>query len=133
MKSKLLFRRNAKHLSLRKWYLSLSSIEQVRLKRLKQFILVLFCKIYHTEDKSELEDLNDMLEAAIMKYLFVKIGDKDDLEKCERYDRTIESFSPSDCKIFFEFKKGDLMRLFRLFNFPDVCQFDNKSVNLHLT
>jgi len=69
-----------------------------------------------------------MLEAAIMKYLFVKIGDEDDLEKCERYDRTIESFSPSDCKIFFEFKKGDLMRLFRLFNFPDVCRFDNKSV-----
>ena len=97
----------------------------MRLKRLKQIILVLFCKLDLTEDKSELKDINEMLEAVIMKYLSVKVGDEDSLEKCQRYDRTIESFSPSDCKIF---KKGDLMRLFRLLHFPDVCRFDNKSV-----
>ena len=69
-----------------------------------------------------------MLEAVILKYLSLKVATDEDMEKCERYNRTIESFSPCDCKIFFEFKKTDLSRLFPLLRFPDICTFDNKSV-----
>jgi len=45
-----IFRQNAKHLSFRKRYISLSSIEQVRVKRLKKIIQAVMCKIYKTED-----------------------------------------------------------------------------------
>lgn len=53
MKLKVVLRRNAKHLSFRKRHISLSSIEQVRLKRLKKLILALFCKIDLTDDSQE--------------------------------------------------------------------------------
>ena len=127
MKSKVAFRRKAKHLSYRKRHLSLSSIEQVRLKRLKKIILALFCKIGMTDDTEEKKDLNDMLEAVVLKYLSIVVVYKDDMDMCERYDRTISSFSPSDCKTFFEFKKADLVRLFPLLNIPEICKFDNRS------
>jgi len=103
MKSKCIFRQNAKHLSFRKRHISLSSIEQVRIKRLKKIIQTVMCKIYKTEDPLEREDLNHMLDAVVMKYLSIKVVEDDGMEQCGRYNRTIESFSPSDCKIFFEF------------------------------
>ena len=118
MKSKFIFRQNAKHLSFRKRHISLSSIEQVRIKRLKKIIQAVVCRIYKTEDPLEREDLNHMLDAVVMKYLSIKVVEDDGLEKCSRYNRTIESFSPSDCKIFFEFKNKDLFRLFHLLQFP---------------
>ena len=123
MKSKVAFRKSAKHLSYRKR----RSIEQVRLKRLKKIILALFCKIDTAQDPSENKNLNGMLEAVVLKYLSLKVVDDDGMEQCERYDRTIESFSPCDCKIFFEFKKADLTRVFQLLRFPDICKFDNRS------
>lgn len=125
---KVVLRRNANHLSFRRRHISLSSIEQVGLKRLKKIILALFCKIDITEDSQEKQDLNFMLEAVILKYLSLKVANDDDMAKCERHNRTIESFSPCDCKIFFEFKKTDLSRLFALLRFQDICKFDNKSV-----
>jgi hypothetical protein len=73
------------------------------LKRLKKIILALFYKIDTTQDPAEKKNLNDMLETVALKYLSLKVVDDDGMEQCERYDRTIESFSPCDCKIFFEF------------------------------
>ena len=40
---------------------------------------------------------------------------------------TIRSFSANDCKIMFEFKKTDLLRLLPLLRLPDECTFDNRS------
>jgi len=94
---------------------------------LKKIIQAVMCKIYKTEDPLEREDLNHMLDAVVMKYLSIKVVEDDGMEQCGRYNRTIESFSPSDCKIFFEFKKKDLFRLFHLLQFPDTCRFDNRS------
>jgi len=39
----------------------------------------------------------------------------------------IQSFSESDCKIMFEFKKTDLLRLLPLLHLPDECIFDNRT------
>jgi len=66
------------------------------------------------EDSNEKQDLTYMVDAAILKYLSHKVAINDDMEKCDRYDRTIESFSPCDCKISFEFKKLDLLRLMQI-------------------
>ena len=118
MKSKFIFRQNAKHLSFRKRHISLSSIEQVRIKRLKKIIQAVMCKIYKTEDPLEREDLNHMLDAVVMKYLSIKVVEDDGMEQCGRYNRTIESFSPSDCKIcFLNLRRKIYSDYFIFFNF----------------
>ena len=99
MKQSLAFRQVSKRLSYRKRYLSLSSIEQVRLRRLKKFIMVLMCKIKTTEDKEEKFELHGKLRHFILLYFSTITSMDDGLEECPRYDRTIQSFSESDCKI----------------------------------
>ena len=42
-----------------------------------------------------------MLEALVAKYLSITVADDEGLEKFSRFNRTIDSFSASDCKIFF--------------------------------
>ena len=54
-----------------------------------------------TQQRQELKDLNCMLDTVVLKYLSIVIVNTDDMDKCERYDRTIDSFSASDCKAFF--------------------------------
>ena len=69
MKFKVAFRKKSKALSYRKRYLSLSSIEQVRLKKLKKLILALMVESELSEGADEKEDINLMLEALVAKYL----------------------------------------------------------------
>ena len=119
MKFKVALRKKSKALSFRKRYLSLkfSSIEQVRLKKLKKLILALMVESELSEGADEKEDINLMLEALVARYLSITVTDDEGLEKCSRFNRTIDSFSASDCKTFFEFKKVDLWRLLSLLNF----------------
>ena len=70
--------------ALRKRYLSLSSIEQVRLKKLKKFILNLMVESELSEGADEKEDINLMLEALVAKYLSITGADDEGLEKCSR-------------------------------------------------
>ena len=117
MKFKVALRKKSKAFSFRKRYLSLTSIEQVRLKKLKKLILVLMVESELSEGADEKEDINLMMEALVARYLAITVTDDEGLEKCSRFNRTIDSFSASDCKIFFEFKKIDLWRLLSLLNF----------------
>ena len=114
MKYKVAIRDNAKYLSYRKRYLSLSSIEQVRLKKLKKIIKTFIVKLETSDCTEEKEEITDIIDMLICQYLSIKVADDEQLEKCARFDRTIDSFSASDCKVFFRFKKLDLMRLFPL-------------------
>jgi len=50
------------------------------------------------------------------------------LEKVQIYDRTIDSFTASDCKVFFQFRKSELKRSLPLLKFDDVCKFNNKNI-----
>ena len=68
MKNSLVLRKVAKQLSYRKRYLSLSSIEQVRLRRLKRAILTVMCKIKISEDKEEKYELHGKLRKLIVLY-----------------------------------------------------------------
>ena len=124
MKNSLVLRKVAKHLSYRKRYLSLSSIEQVRLRRLKRLILTVMCKIKTSEEKDE---LNGKLKKLIVLYFAMTTSMDEGLDRPERCAPTIRSFSASNCKLMFEFKKTDLLRLLPLLHFPDECCFDNRS------
>jgi len=68
MKNSLVLRKVAKQLSYRKRYLSLSSIEQVRLRRLKRANLTVMCKIKISEDKEEKYELHGKLRKLIVLY-----------------------------------------------------------------
>ena len=57
-------------------------------------------------------------KAVVSKYLYLKVVDDEGMEQCERYDRTIESFSPYNRQDIFEFKTADLSRVFQLLRFP---------------
>jgi hypothetical protein len=127
MTNSFILRKVAKQLSYRKRYLSLSSIEQVRLRRLKRAILTVMCKIKISEDKEEKYELHGKLRKLMVLYFSTSTSMDDGIDKCPRYDRTIQSFSASDCKIMFEFKKTDLLRLLPLLQLPDECTFDNRS------
>ena len=68
MKESLALRKVSKRLSYRKRYLSLSSIEQVRLKRLKKLILVVLRKIKICDDYKMKEEMNLKVRKLIMVY-----------------------------------------------------------------
>jgi hypothetical protein len=85
------------------------------------------CKIKISEDKEEKYELHDKLTKLIVLYFSTTTSMDEGIENCPRYDRTIQSFSASDCKIMFEFKKTDLLRLLPLLQLPDECTFDNRS------
>ena len=55
--------------------------------------------------------------------------DRDAYEEDEKPPRkvvTIDSFSFSTCKLFFNFQRADLHHLLELFKFPDTVHFKNK-------
>jgi hypothetical protein len=89
--------------------------------------MVLLCKIKICDDHKMKEEMNFKVRKLIMVYLSIATTEDEGLEKCSRYDRSIRSFSASDCKIMFEFKKTDLLRLLPLLCLPDDCKFDNRS------
>jgi len=54
----------------------------------------------------------DILKAVVSKYLLLKVVHDDGRQQCERYDLTIESFYPCDCKTYQEcFKYFDFQFL----------------------
>jgi hypothetical protein len=71
-------------------YPSLSSIEQVRLKKLKKILKAFFTKIDTCNDE-EKEEISDIIDILICKYLSIKLACDEQLKKCQRYDRTIDS------------------------------------------
>ena len=83
---------------------------------------------FETCNDEEKEEISDIIDILICKYLSIKLAYDESLKKCQRYDRTIDSFSASDCKVFFQFKKSELKRLLPLLKFDEVCKFNNKSI-----
>ena len=63
---------------------------------------------------------------AYLKYLFEVVDLSSALPPPIRLDRTIDSFSESQCWNFFECRKGDLYRLLKELKFPTTCYFDNR-------
>ena len=59
-----------------------------------------------------------------MKYLSIKYEDPYSHEP-PRLVISVDSFTASQCKIFFKFNKEELQRIFNMMTFPDECKFDN--------
>lgn len=65
-----------------------------------------------------------------VKYFSTVLEDSENLEPVEKPERkevSVDSFTPSTAKMFFKFKKCDLSRLIELFQLPAECKLENGS------
>lgn len=120
-------RKPAKHMSYRRRFSSLTSQEQVKLRKLRKIWLCVLIKLKTQYLVEEIRNrLLLVLKLVTVRYLHIIVDpDYVPLERPLRTNRTIESFSSSDCYIFFQFSKPDLTRSINLLRFPDEITFDN--------
>ena len=118
-------RKTAKQLSYRMRYKAMSSHDQVncrKWKKILQYLIIInYCR---PEDKF----IEEILPLIAMKYLSLAYEDPDSHEPPEKPLRlviSVDSFTASQCKIFFKFNKEELQRIFNMMTFPDECKFDN--------
>jgi hypothetical protein len=122
-------RKPAKQVAYRRRFSSLSSQEQVLLRKLRLVLLALIVKLttQHVLDE-ERNRLNLVLRIVAVKYLSISLDpDYEALPRPLRMNRTIESFSDTDCYVFFQFTRVDLMRLLDLLRFPNEVTFSNRA------
>lgn len=121
-------KRVAKQLSYRKRFLSICSHDQVRSRRIKKVILAFMARLKNVKlEQAERTSLDTGLRLLIARYLSLVAEPDIELEKPVKLNRTIESFSESDCRIFFAFDKADLPRLLGLLQIPNVVRFPNRA------
>jgi hypothetical protein len=136
-------KKTAKKLAYGKRHLAISSHEVVKAKRLKLLIQTLFVLVEETKKKeeershppqivgteNELGHLDKILKISIVRYLHLVIErpiHHDDNCRPNAH-RTIESFRPSECLIYFRFTRAHLFLLVELLLFPQVVKFDNRA------
>lgn len=122
------FRKPAKELAYRRRHLALTSNEQVRLRTISGVIKFLTMK-QMIKPKEFCEREKGLLKSLYATYLsIVYLSEKEELPEIRPdYTRTISSFTPSNCYIFFHFRRRELHRFFPLLQFPDVCVLENNS------
>ena len=115
-------------LAYRKRYLRLTANEQVEIERLKRLTVLIQIKLKQINiSKRRKFDLLSLQTIVSTQYFRVLMEDGAPLERPIRLNRTIDSFSDSNCNIFFRFLKEYLRELLRLLRFPAVIRFDNRS------
>jgi hypothetical protein len=127
-------RQKAKAYSYRKRHLALTSHEQVQSRRIKKFILALMVKQKQEEKIQQLDSSREELFESVLKVLaarylsIVCVGEEEEqeVERRPSQNRTIESFTASECKINFRFHKEHLQRLMNVLRFPAVVKFQNR-------
>ena len=98
-------RKVARHTSYRSRYTALTSNKQVEIRNLQKLLSILFDIYANTNNELYRECLQ------ITTNKFLSISSLDGYEPVEKplcRHVSIDSFSPSDCQIFFRFKKCDL-------------------------
>ena len=145
-------RKTAKKLSLRRRHLRLTSNDQVRARRLKSLIIGLLVKIRITDKAKSVERFEDnnndgdddgsesgeqqrsdgerenlmrALKCCIAYYLSIITYEDEDHDFTPSHQRTISSFSPSQCNTEFRFLSAHLELLVSLLKFPDECILNN--------
>lgn len=120
-------KRTSKLLSYRRRHQRITSHEQVQSKELKLLILAMMAKLKLCDDMIEQQRIEVGLKLLIARYLQLVIEPAQILEPPPRFDRSIESFSSSNCRLFFAFSKTDLSRLLHLLQIPASVVFDNRA------
>ena len=115
----------ARKLNIRKRFLALTSQEKIVSKKYYRIFYVSLIKSVKTDDDDLKLKYKKVAHWAYCKYLLEVVDPGIVLPPPARLDRTIDSFSESQCWNFFECRKGDLYRLLRELKFPTTRRFDN--------
>ena len=123
------FRRTIKQYSYRQRFKGLKSNEQTKLRKYKQVLLALLTKKKMGEQSgSPIDDkLARILKAVSACYLSIVHDSGETAETRPSWGRTLDSFSASDCWIYFRFCKVEMRELITLLHLPRECQFDNRT------
>ena len=113
----------AKKVSYRKRHLTLTSKDQVRCRKLTNLFLALAAKRKMEGTlNQEADNVLQMIFSCFLQTATYDHTDKENIvEARPSRERDINSFTPSDCRINFNFKKADLRRLVHLLRFPEYC------------
>lgn len=114
-------RKPAHKLYYRKRFIRITSHEQVLARKLKKGIAIFLVMSEKTDDEE------DFLHLMVAKYLSIVIEPQYFLEARPSLRRTITSFTPSECYIYFRFTKADLRHLYQCLKFPENVLLDNRS------
>lgn len=115
----------SKSVSLKNKYQSLSINEQFKLKKSQQ-ILLLTTKLLQHQNTSLNRSLFLINFASYIK--LATIPETATTPRVKHVPRTIQSFSESDCWLYFRTKQHDLYRLIKVFKIPIVITLDNGSI-----
>jgi hypothetical protein len=118
-------RRVARELSLRRRFDRLTARDFVRSEKLKKVLLFLAFKLGRCRDQEEKAKQQMIFRAVCAQYFSLVYHERKPLDRPLRLNRTIDSFSESDCYIFFRFTKPHLRSLVNLLQLHDESTFDN--------
>jgi hypothetical protein len=117
-------RKTSKQLSYRFRYKAMSSHDQVEARKWKKLLLIVLILSFTNKV------IKNSFVIPALKYFSLILENSEDHEEEIRPLRkvvSVDSYTPSTCKLFFQFKKRDLSHLIELFKFPEVVRFDNRS------
>lgn len=122
-----MLKKRARHLSIRKRYLRLTSKEAVEARKRRESAIKLFILAENANSPEEAEELHRFSELYYLSFLQVATMDTNDfnIPRSIRLDKRIASFSESQCYNFFETKKDDLPRLLAGLRLDGQCILSN--------
>lgn len=114
----------SRDLSLRRRHKRLTAQDSVQSEKLKKLLLVLALQLRDDSlGEAKREEKRRLFRVVYARYLHGVYIEEDILPRPERFDRTIDSFSDSDCYIFFRFTKEHLHELKVLLGFTGIAEF----------
>jgi hypothetical protein len=120
-------RQPARFINIRRRFQALTSQERVLATKLQKLILVTIFRARTVELDEEREKSSALAHLALRKYCTILYFEDDGIPRPIRLDRTIASFSASQCWNFFETRQEDLIRLLHVLRLPELCTLTNGS------
>jgi hypothetical protein len=120
-------RQPARFINIWRRFQALTSQERVLATKLQKLILVTIFRARTVESDEEREKSSALAHLALRKYCTILYFEDDGIPRPIRLDRTIASFSASQCWNFFETRQDDLIRLLRALKLPEICRLRNGS------
>ena len=116
----------ARKLSLRKRFLALTSNEAVQLRFYEKQLTKLIMRLRNHRISSELKAKGIVIANMLLNEMISLATEPNvSIEPLIDRQRTIESFTDSECWNFFETRKEDLPRLLLNLRFPEKCVLEN--------
>ena len=122
--SRIQLRKTSKQLSYRFRHKAISSHDQVEARKWKKILIILLILAISNQN------LRTSFLIAAAKYFSLILEDSEvygEENSPPRKVVTVDSYSYSTCKIFFQFKKPEFHHLIELFKFPEFVRFKNRS------